>query len=113
MATDKDFIEYVYEQVGRTGDTRYRKMFGDYMVYVNNKPIFLVCDNTVYIKKHECLKELLQNAEVGIPYKGAKEHYIVDIDDFELCEAIVKAVEPIIEVPRSRRESRANHSKPQ
>lgn len=83
------------------------------MVYVNNKPIFLVCDNTVYIKKHECLKKLLQNAEVGIPYNGAKEHYIVDIDNFELCEAIVKAVEPIIEVPGVKKKPKADESKRQ
>jgi DNA helicase-2/ATP-dependent DNA helicase PcrA len=32
------------------GAVRYKKMFGEYMVYVNEKPILLVCDNTVFVK---------------------------------------------------------------
>ena len=39
MSTSLDFIEYVCEQIAGVGQIRYRKMFGEYMVYVNNKPI--------------------------------------------------------------------------
>ena len=41
MSTSLDFIEYVCEQIAGVGPIRYRKMFGEYMVYVNNKPILL------------------------------------------------------------------------
>ena len=51
MATSVDFIEYVCEQIQGPWDIRYKKMFGEYMVYVNDKPIFLVCNDTVYVKK--------------------------------------------------------------
>jgi len=50
MATTVDFIEYVCGQIEGAGAVRYKKMFGEYMVYVNDKPILLVCDNTVYVK---------------------------------------------------------------
>ena len=50
MATDIGFIEYVSEQIEGGGEIHSRKMFGEYMVYINNKPLLLVCDNTVYIK---------------------------------------------------------------
>ena len=103
MATDVEFIEYVCEQIEGSGEVRSRKMFGEYMVYVNNKPILLVCDNTVFIKKHECLKELLKDCDTGNPYTGAKEHYILDIDDRDLCKEIIRLVEPIIEVPKSKK----------
>ena len=39
MATTPDFIEYVAGQAAGCGDVRYRKMFGEYMVYINDKPI--------------------------------------------------------------------------
>ncbi len=55
MATTIDFIEYVCEQIVGTGDIHYKKMFGEYMVYVNNKPTLLVCDNTVFVKKFDCI----------------------------------------------------------
>jgi TfoX/Sxy family transcriptional regulator of competence genes len=77
-------------------------MFGEYMAYVNDKPILLVCDNTVYIKQHECLAEMMKESEKGIPYTGAKEHYIVDIDNRELCNEIIRNVEPLVKVPKSK-----------
>jgi TfoX/Sxy family transcriptional regulator of competence genes len=78
-------------------------MFGEYMVYVNDKPIFIVCDNTVYVKKHDVLKEIMKNAESGFPYDGSKEHYIVEIDNFELSRRIVDVVEPITSIPKKKK----------
>ena len=47
MTTSPEYIAYVVEQVADCGVVRYRKMFGEYMVYVDDKPILLVCDDTV------------------------------------------------------------------
>jgi TfoX/Sxy family transcriptional regulator of competence genes len=105
MATDLEFIQYVSDQINETGRVRYRKMFGEYMIYVNDKPILLVCNNSVYIKKHECLVELLKESEKGIPYNGAKEHYLLDIDNKELCKEVIRLVEPRVEVPKIKKKS--------
>ena len=51
MATSQEYIEFVCEQLVGIENVRYKKMFGEYMVYVNDKPVLLVCDNTVYVKK--------------------------------------------------------------
>jgi TfoX/Sxy family transcriptional regulator of competence genes len=50
MATTADFIEYVCDQISGIGAVRCKKMFGEYMVYINEKPILLVCDNTAFCK---------------------------------------------------------------
>lgn len=42
MATSHDYIEYVSERVADCGVVRYKKMFGEYMVYINEKPISLI-----------------------------------------------------------------------
>jgi len=106
MATDLEFIQYVCEQISETGRIRYRKMFGEYMAYVNDKPILLVCNNSVYIKQHACLVELMKESEKGIPYTGAKEHYLLDIDNKELCTEVIKLVEPLVSIPKSKNSSR-------
>ena len=108
MATDLEFIQYVCEQISETGRIRYRKMFGEYMAYVNDKPILLVCNNSVYIKQHACLEDLMKESEKGIPYNGAKEHYILDIDNKELCTEVIKLVEPLVNIPKSKSNSRNN-----
>lgn len=51
MSTTMDYVEFVCGQIRDAWDVRYKKMFGEYMVYINDKPILLVCDNTVFVKK--------------------------------------------------------------
>lgn len=103
MATSEEFINYVCDQISGIGDIRYKKMFGEFMVYVNNKPVIIVCDNTAFVKKLECIEEKMKNAEVGIPYKGAKEHYVLDIDNSEFCKSVVIEIEKVTPLPKSRK----------
>ena len=92
MATSQDFIEYVCCQITGAGRVRYMKMMGEYIFYVDDKSTLLVCNNTVYIKMLPCVAELLQSAERGVPYKGAKEHYILDIDDRQTATEVARLV---------------------
>ncbi len=103
MATTKDYIEYVCEQIPAIGEIQYKKMFGEYMVYVNNKPILIVCDNIAYVKMKEEIADLMKNAKKGFPYDGAKEHYIVDIDNKELLRDVVLKLESITPLPKPKK----------
>jgi len=103
MATTVEYIEYVCEQIREIGDIRYKKMFGEYMVYLNNKPVLLVCDNNVFVKKLDCIESIMANADVGVPYKGAKEHYILDIDDQEFSKKVILEVEKVTPIPKPRK----------
>ncbi len=103
MATSLDYVEFVCEQIQGCYSVRYKKMFGEYMIYVNEKPILLVCDNTVYVKKLEKISSLMQNSETGFPYEGAKEHYILDIENRELTAEVVKILEQITPLPKKKK----------
>lgn len=99
MATTNEYIEYVCEQIKGTGDIRYKKMFGEFMVYVNEKPVIIVCNNISFVKKLDCIEEMMKNAEIGFPYKGAKEHYVLDIDNSDFCKLVVTEIEKVTPVP--------------
>lgn len=103
MATTKDYIEYVCERLNGAGGLRYRKMFGEYMVYVNDKPVLLVCDNTVFVKIVPELAALMADTERGLPYEGAKEHYILDIDDTDLARQVVAVLETVTPLPKPKK----------
>ena len=103
MATSKDYIEYVCEQIKGVGEIRYKKMFGEFMVYVNNKPVIIVCDNVPYVKKLDCMEEMMKDEQTGYPYKGAKEHYILDIDDIAFCKAVITELEKVTPLPKPRK----------
>lgn len=103
MATTNQYIEYVCEQINGIGEVRYKKMFGEFMVYINEKPVITVCDNTPFVKKLDCIAEKMKDAETGYPYKGAKEHYILDIDNADFCKAILSEVEKVTPLPKPKK----------
>lgn len=81
MACSADFIEALCQMLAPLGDVRSRKMMGDYVIYVNDKCVITACDNIAYIKKLPCIAQLMTDAECGSPYPGAKEAYILNLDD--------------------------------
>ena len=86
MATSAEYIEYAAERVKQCGiseEIRFRKMFGEYMLYAADRPVLLVCDDTVFVKMLPELESVFGGRAVqkGVPYPGAKEHFILDIDD--------------------------------
>ena len=101
MASSKEFADFVMEQAAGTGVVTSRKMFGEYMVYIDGKPILLICDNTVYVKMLDCVADELLNAEIGTPYDGAKPHYILDIENRELVCKVIELLKPVIALPKS------------
>ena len=103
MATTVDYIEFVCEQLAGAGAVHYRKMFGEYMVYVNDKPLLLVCDNTVFVKILPELSELMSGAQTALPYEGGKEHYILDVEDKELTLTVIAILEPITPLPEPKK----------
>ncbi|MDR3228710.1 MAG: TfoX/Sxy family protein [Puniceicoccales bacterium] len=102
MSTHPDFIAHVVEQIHDAGEITSKKMFGEYMIYSNAKPVLLVCDNTVFVKILDTTTALLASAEKGFPYSGAKEHYIVDPDDAKLLSEIVRHLEKITPIPQKK-----------
>lgn len=103
MATTQDYIEFVCDQVRGDWAVRYKKMFGEYMVCINDKPVLLVCDNTVFVKQLDCIAPLMADADRGHPYDGAKEHYILDVEDTELAKKVIPELEKVIPVPKPRK----------
>lgn len=88
MATSEEYIKYVCERTDRFGLVRYRKMFGEYMLYIDDKPVFTVCDNTVFVKKLKDIESIMSASGRGFPYDGAKEAYIVDIENDKLLKIL-------------------------
>jgi len=103
MATTQDFIEYVCGQIEGVGAIRFRKMFGECMIYVNEKPILLLCDNTVFIKMHPCLESLCADSETGVPYESAKEHYLLDVEDMVFAKQVISTLESVTPLPKPKK----------
>lgn len=89
-----------------------RKMFGEYCIYVSDetagleavpKPIFLLCDDVLYVKQHKALAEIARTCPLAPPYPGAKPHYVLDIDDSVLLARIILTLTPLLPTPKKAR----------
>lgn len=116
MATSEGFKDFVLEILDSAlHDTQYRfsakKMFGEYCIYVLEtscleslpKPIFLLCDETLFVKQHAVLKPLLDSSPKGFPYQGAKESYILDVDSAELLREVTLVLAPTLPLPKPKK----------
>lgn len=121
MATSESFKDFVLENLkSALEDTAYhfsaKKMFGEYCIYVIvgesvPKPIFLLCDEVLFVKKFEILKPLLESAPLGFPYAGAKESYILDVDSLETLREVVLALAPTLPTPKPKKPKQRKTSK--
>lgn len=103
MASNVEFVQSVCERLTSVGEVRYRKMFGEYMIYVDDRPVLMVCDNRVFAKMRPELAGLAENLEIDLPYAGAKPHYVLDGEDGALCAEIVKILLPLTPVPKKKK----------
>jgi TfoX/Sxy family transcriptional regulator of competence genes len=76
MATTLEFVEYVHEQSGLEDRLSYKKMFGEYALYLGGKVIALACDNSLYIKPTKAAQHLAISLGERSPYPGAKPHLV-------------------------------------
>ncbi len=95
MASDKSFVLFVVEQMQNGGEIRYRKMFGEYAIYYNDKVVALVCDNQLFVKPTRAGELLIGEAIRQSPYPGAKPSFLIgdQIEDREWLCALIAATE--------------------
>ena len=106
MSSSPEFVRYLCEQLEGTGEVRFRKMFGEYWIYLNDRPAVLVCGNTPFIKPLPCVAELLKERPMALPYEGyegTKLHYVLDPDDGETLRRAALLVSENTPLPKKRR----------
>lgn len=105
MATTPGTIEYLCDQLTGLGEIRAKKMFGEYLIYCNDKPVLIVCDDTPMVKILPILEPLLGGRPTRPPYEGAKPHYVLDPDDRETLREAVRLAEEVTPLPKKKKKA--------
>lgn len=104
MASSPSFVAYVCEQMAQAGDIRFRKMFGEYGIYCNDKIVALVCDDQLFVKITEAGRALLPQPCLTPPYPQGKPMFrIENVDDAAFISALIAATEQALPFPKPRR----------
>jgi TfoX/Sxy family transcriptional regulator of competence genes len=113
MATSSDFVEYVHEQSGLGAALTYKKMFGEYALYLDGKVVALACDNSLFIKPAQATQNLVTSFAEQSPYPGAKPYPVVDelLDDPASLKHLLLATAEALPIPKPRSVKRKNKGK--
>lgn len=90
MASTKEYLDFVLEQLSGLDEISSRAMMGEYILYYRGKVFGGIFDDRLLVKLVPAAVKLMPDAELELPYDGAKEMILVDdIDNREfLCELV-------------------------
>ena len=104
MASSEEYLEYVLEQLSDLDEISYRKMMGEYIIYYRGKIVGGIYDDRFLVKPVKSALEMMGDADMELPYEGAKEMVLVDnLDDREFLCDLFDAMYDELPAPRKRR----------
>ena len=92
MSSSKEYLDFVLEQLSYLDRVSYRPMMGEYVIYYCDKVIGGIYDDRFLIKPTKSVVAMMPDAAREIPYPGAKEMILADIDDRALTANVIKAM---------------------
>ena len=102
MASSKEYLDFILEHLSELDDVSYRAMMGEYILYYRGKIIGGIYDDRFLVKPTLSARAMMPQAEVELPYEGAKEMLLVDnVESREFLTALIDAIYD--ELPASRK----------
>ena len=95
MATSKEYLNFILEQLSPLDGVTHRQMMGEFILYYHGKIAAYLCDGRLLVKPTEAAKALLPHATWEPPYDGAKDMLLVDdVDDRSFLCTLFNAMLP-------------------
>ena len=101
MASSKEYLEYVLEQLSELDEITYKAMMGEYIIYYRGKIIGGIYDDRFLVKDIKSASDMMPEAELELPYEGAKKMLLVDeIDNRDFLAGLLKAIYEELPAPK-------------
>ena len=104
MASKKEYLDYILEQLSDVEGVTCRAMMGEYILYCQGRIFGGVYDDRLLVKPTKSAKALLPDAPLEPPYEGSKPMLLVDnIDDRTFLRELITAMAPELPAPKKRK----------
>lgn len=104
MASSKDYLDFVLEQLSSLDDITYKAMMGEFIIYFRGKIIGGIYDDRFLVKPTKSAIDLMPEASYELPYEGAKEMLLVDdIDNREFLVKLLQAMYDELPAPKKKK----------
>ena len=104
MASSKDYLQFILEQLSDLEEITYRAMMGEYILYYRGKIGSGIYDNRLLVKPIKSAVSYMPEAAYELPYEGAKEMLFVDnVDDKEFLAELFRAMYDELPAPKKKK----------
>ena len=93
MASNKEYLEFILEQLSDLEEISYRAMMGEYIIYYRGKVVGGIYDDRFLVKPTKSAVYMMPNADMELPYEGANEMLLVDdVENREFWRTLLEAM---------------------
>ena len=104
MASNRDYLDFILEQLSGLGNVTYRAMMGEYILYWRGKIIGGIYDDRFLVKPTKSAIAMMPDAAREIPYEGAKEMLLVDnVDSRDFLAELITAIYDELPSPKKKK----------
>ncbi|WP_314639690.1 TfoX/Sxy family protein [Stomatobaculum longum] len=103
MASSKEYLDFILEQLSELNDVSYRAMMGEFIIYYRGKIVGGIYDDRFLVKPTKSAVAIMPNADMELPYDGAKEMLLVDdVDNKEFLTELLEVMYLELPVPKKK-----------
>ena len=103
MASSKEYLDFILEQLPELNDVSYRAMMGEFIIYYRGKIVGGIYDDRFLVKPTKSAVAMMPNADMELPYDGAKEMLLVDdVDNKEFLTELLEVMYLELPAPKKK-----------
>ena len=104
MASSKEYLDYISEQLSELNDISHRAMMGEYIIYYRGRIIGGIYDDRFLVKPTKSAMVVMPDADMELPYEGAKEMLLVDnVENKEFLRELLEAMYDELPPPKKKK----------
>ena len=104
MASSKEYLEFILEQLSELDEITYRAMMGEFIIYYRGKIVGGIYDDRLLVKPIKAAISYMPTASYELPYEGAKEMLLVDdVDNREFLAGLFNAMYEELPEPKPKK----------
>ena len=106
MASSKEYLAFILDQLSELEEMSYRPMMGEYILYYRGKIIGGIYDNRLLLKPVKVVMDQLGQTRLEHPYEGAKEMILIEeLEDKSFLTRLIKDMYEVLPVPKVKKKA--------
>ena len=103
MASSREYLDFILEQLSGLNGITYKQMMGEYILYYHGKIFGGIYDDRFLVKPTKSASSMMPDADRELPYEGAKEMLLVNnVDNREFLTELVTAMADELPAPKKK-----------